>query len=240
MDIFESLESLPVSESCFEDIVGLIEEYLSEGNTYQNIIKKHGYPEWEKNKNKSADLMDKLDDIRWKEAIDAGLRLAIADGDKEAKEKGISGESTSRAIGMMQKRRLNNQKSNDELGYGMDEYNAYKVYGDDEYQKSMKKREPRGIVNSPHQNSSTEYEKLPSYQHYKKIARKGLRGHSQESGYDESNIHNKINAEVKEPNNSNDLKNFHISLGELNKGISRPKTLYRIGKAIEKHRNQKK
>ena len=32
MDIFESLENLNVSEECFEDIVGLVEEYLSETN----------------------------------------------------------------------------------------------------------------------------------------------------------------------------------------------------------------
>jgi hypothetical protein len=30
MDIFESLENLQVSEACFEDIVGIIEEYISE------------------------------------------------------------------------------------------------------------------------------------------------------------------------------------------------------------------
>lgn len=30
MDIFESLENLNVSEECFEDIVGLVEEYINE------------------------------------------------------------------------------------------------------------------------------------------------------------------------------------------------------------------
>ena len=30
MDIFESLESLPVSEGCFEDIIGLVESKLRE------------------------------------------------------------------------------------------------------------------------------------------------------------------------------------------------------------------
>ena len=33
MDIFESLENLNVSEECFEDIVGLVEKYLNEGDT---------------------------------------------------------------------------------------------------------------------------------------------------------------------------------------------------------------
>ena len=30
MDIFESLENLPVSEACFEDIIGIVEEYIQE------------------------------------------------------------------------------------------------------------------------------------------------------------------------------------------------------------------
>ena len=32
MDIFESLENLPVSEACFEDIISIVEEYLSESS----------------------------------------------------------------------------------------------------------------------------------------------------------------------------------------------------------------
>ena len=35
-DIFESLENLPVSEACFEDIIGLVETFLSEGKNIQN------------------------------------------------------------------------------------------------------------------------------------------------------------------------------------------------------------
>lgn len=42
MDIFESLENLPVSEACFEDIVGLVEEYLSEGKNLLKAAIKHG------------------------------------------------------------------------------------------------------------------------------------------------------------------------------------------------------
>ena len=34
MDIFESLENLPVSEGCFEDIIGLVEEYINEMNVF--------------------------------------------------------------------------------------------------------------------------------------------------------------------------------------------------------------
>lgn len=32
MDIFESLENLPVSEECFDEIMGIVEELLSESN----------------------------------------------------------------------------------------------------------------------------------------------------------------------------------------------------------------
>lgn len=39
MDIFESLENLNVSEECFEDIVGLVEMYLSEGEKVDNYYK---------------------------------------------------------------------------------------------------------------------------------------------------------------------------------------------------------
>ena len=30
MDIFESLENLPVSEACFNDVINLVEEYINE------------------------------------------------------------------------------------------------------------------------------------------------------------------------------------------------------------------
>ena len=42
MDIFESLENLNVSEECFNDIVGLVEEYINEldKSTIQSYISK--------------------------------------------------------------------------------------------------------------------------------------------------------------------------------------------------------
>ena len=45
MDIFESLENLQVSEACFEDIVGIVEELLSESNpeTIQKVANKRAY-----------------------------------------------------------------------------------------------------------------------------------------------------------------------------------------------------
>ena len=39
MDIFESLENLNVSEECFDDIMGIVEEFLNE-STYEIIDKK--------------------------------------------------------------------------------------------------------------------------------------------------------------------------------------------------------
>ena len=41
MDIFESLENLNVSEECFDEIMGLVEEILSE-STWDQIEKVHG------------------------------------------------------------------------------------------------------------------------------------------------------------------------------------------------------
>ena len=40
MDIFESLENLPVSEECFEDIIGLVEELILERNIYNKDKKR--------------------------------------------------------------------------------------------------------------------------------------------------------------------------------------------------------
>ena len=68
MNIFESLENLPVSEECFEEIMGIVEEILSEGLVGE-IKRKHGEPEYKYSKetgtvpaNKSAELLAKRDD----------------------------------------------------------------------------------------------------------------------------------------------------------------------------------
>lgn len=44
MNIFESLENLPVSEECFDDIMGLVEEFINEldKETIKSFIKKRG------------------------------------------------------------------------------------------------------------------------------------------------------------------------------------------------------
>ena len=47
MDIFESLENLNVSEECFDDIMDIVEELLSEGTHLAGVVdryaKKRGY-----------------------------------------------------------------------------------------------------------------------------------------------------------------------------------------------------
>ena len=42
MDIFESLENLNVSEECFDEIMGLVEEVINEGENLLKIAAKHG------------------------------------------------------------------------------------------------------------------------------------------------------------------------------------------------------
>ena len=41
MDIFESLENLPVSEECFDEIIGIVEEILSESNRARRYGQKN-------------------------------------------------------------------------------------------------------------------------------------------------------------------------------------------------------
>ena len=66
MDIFESLENLNVSEECFEDIVGLVEELLSESiyHAIQNNPTKQS----------KEDLMNKAYDIQQAEINAAAKR----------------------------------------------------------------------------------------------------------------------------------------------------------------------
>lgn len=42
MNIFESLENLNVSEECFDEIMGLVEELLNEDNIEKYIVKRGG------------------------------------------------------------------------------------------------------------------------------------------------------------------------------------------------------
>ena len=40
MNIFESLENLNVSEECFDEIMGIVEDILSEGNHLRHVVKR--------------------------------------------------------------------------------------------------------------------------------------------------------------------------------------------------------
>ena len=74
--IFESLENLNVSEECFKDIVGLVEQFLSE-TTQDQIKKVHGDPVWDETHeplNKAAELISKAKNIQNKEYNEASAR----------------------------------------------------------------------------------------------------------------------------------------------------------------------
>jgi hypothetical protein len=47
MDIFESLENLNVSEECFDEIIGIVEELINE-DIKSYIVKKYGEPKFNK------------------------------------------------------------------------------------------------------------------------------------------------------------------------------------------------
>ena len=68
MDIFESLENLNVSEECFNDIVGLVEELLSEDIV--DSVLKHT----EGDDSKRAKLLNKVLDNKTKEVAGAEKR----------------------------------------------------------------------------------------------------------------------------------------------------------------------
>ena len=77
MDIFESLENLNVSEECFDEIMGLVEDTLSQ------IKKVYGEPEYNKEEtgsiydpdtlsypaNKAAELYDKAKNLKYSRRI---------------------------------------------------------------------------------------------------------------------------------------------------------------------------
>ena len=62
MDIFESLENLPISEECFNDIMHIVEAILNEEDSLDDgshIRKKYGKPEYEKNENGTLKINNK-------------------------------------------------------------------------------------------------------------------------------------------------------------------------------------
>ena len=79
MDIFESLENLNVSEECFDEIMGLVEEILDESTDtiYKSIENKYGKPEYDEEwepTNKSAELERKFARAHSNEFVDAYMR----------------------------------------------------------------------------------------------------------------------------------------------------------------------
>ena len=81
MNIFESLENLNVSEECFNDIIGIVEDLLSEDvdDIKKRIEKKYGKAKgyldsYYDTRNKSAKLIDKLDLAREREEEKAAER----------------------------------------------------------------------------------------------------------------------------------------------------------------------
>ena len=254
MNIFESLENLNVSEGCFDEIMNIVEEIIDE-NVRTAIIKKHGYPEWGTAKNKSAELMDKAEENRRAEAI----RNSKGDVDFDRYD---------------QRQEHKDQKSYtyDKLGKGMDE-DPVIAYGDEDtqYFAKYKEDEPRTKENPKHKEFSGKqkgnvadigargrYEKMPRYQHFKKLARQALKGHEQEgTTASKKSLNTKLSSAEKER-----IEKGHSSFatkGELKgakinkenprsytkgkaeraawyKGISNPKELYRIGKSVESHK----
>ena len=88
MGIFESLENLNVSEECFDEIMDIVEELLSE-DIYDYIQKKHGKAAYDINTNKpankSAELVNKALSAEAKEKHQATMRdagITEPDGNK--------------------------------------------------------------------------------------------------------------------------------------------------------------
>ena len=91
MNIFESLENLPVSEECFDDILAITEEIINERNK-ENKIKKNNWenklsgisPQYkDKVQNKINNLRKDADDYYWAHVDAAG---ASPEEYKRAKE----------------------------------------------------------------------------------------------------------------------------------------------------------
>jgi hypothetical protein len=103
MDIFESLESLPVSEACFEDIISIIESILNEEDELSpnkerhlkkltnNIVKAY----LKKQSNPSKANRDKVDAAYNKHA---NIRHKYYEGDKYS---GLSPKELAQANGYL-------------------------------------------------------------------------------------------------------------------------------------------
>ena len=115
-DIFESLENLPVSEECFDEIMGLVEGILSED--IKNIAKKHGISdlhtrEQDPNKEHIRKKLNKLEQIKYDEQDQRALHYgktndaSMDDGTIDRKDKGLD---TKNAVGMAKTKKLQAEK----------------------------------------------------------------------------------------------------------------------------------
>lgn len=96
MDIFESLEQLPVSEACFDEIMGIVEELLNE-DIYDAVLNSAG------DENSPLRKYGKINLKRWMETIRDNKKKELEDS---AKREGVTPE------GLDAKRNLNKNKSN--------------------------------------------------------------------------------------------------------------------------------
>ncbi len=82
MNIFESLENLNVSEECFDDIIGIVEEYINEvsDSTVASMYKKRR--EIEKKADNKADYADTVGQT----ILSSAKKEKNEEGAKKAKE----------------------------------------------------------------------------------------------------------------------------------------------------------
>lgn len=218
MDIFESLESLNVSEECFDDIMGIVEELLNEDDLdykYKKLVKKDDNS---KRKNDLLNYYDYHKGIEYKyhspgsedkSNIQPTLNQKIK---VQAEKKGLDGVKT---------RELRDKAT--EIQNKHDENSS-----SEERERAEKSREE---LRKPLEYSRVHYwsgssrhpETLPDYQHAKKIARKALRGHTVDG-------------------TATPEKEERIARSSEGNGKARvhntPDFLYRIGKKIIKHRKK--
>ena len=210
MDIFESLENLNVSEECFDEIMGIVEEIIAETNDkkYREQTSKYIYdisrPDcYRERKNKkddvnSPDLHDLVLKHSEKNKLPYEKHVELSNKAEQVKnkhEKNLSPEEKERA-----------EKGRQEL-------------------KDRNEGNSRVWWNNAYGDKHTGQHLLaqPDYQHIKKVARKALRGHTLDGAATEAE---KLGFERKA---SYKRKVSHHTS---------PKFLYRVGKAILKHRNK--
>ena len=99
MDIFESLENLNVSEECFNEIMGLVEELLNE-DIYDVVLKS---VDDENSPLRRKNAHGKINLDRWMETIRDNKKKELEDS---AKREGVTPE------GLDAKRNLNKNKNN--------------------------------------------------------------------------------------------------------------------------------